>query len=154
MAWRELPAGEAIALAPGNSYAVVASVKANHTRADVLELLQGKGLAVFDYAEQGERAGLGPDPRTPRYRAIALEAVAARAGEVPWSVPFPASVVDGSSIVKAWTAPPGPPPPAPAPPRAPLSAIAPVDLRPLGVLVAGVGAWKAWDWWRGRRRRR
>lgn len=34
MAWSQLPDGETITFRPGYSYAVVASVKANHTRAD------------------------------------------------------------------------------------------------------------------------
>ena len=154
MAWRELADGEPIALRRGYAYAVVASVKASHTRADVLALVAGKGLHVYDYAEEGERVDLGPDPKSPRYRAIALEAVAGDAGEVPWSVPWPASLVDGSSIVRAWEAPPGLPPPAPRPPAPAAQLLAPVDLRPLGVLAAGVAALKAWQWWRGRRRRR
>lgn len=154
MAWRELPEGDAIELVPGRSYAVVASVKASHTRADVLGLVAGKGLRAFDYAEQGERSELGPDPKSPRYRAVALEAVATSAAEVPWSVPWPASLVDGSSIVRAWEAPPGPVPPPPRPPAPPSSLVAPVDLAPLGVLAVGVAGWKAWEWWRGRRRRR
>lgn len=159
MAWKALPLGDSIKLRPGFAYAVVASVKANHSRDDVLALVAKKGLRVFDYAEQGERAGLGPDPKSPSYRAIALEAVATADGSVPWSVPWPASIVDGSSILEAWEAPPaatlpGPPTPSPAPASSPTARPAPVDLRPLGVLAAGVGAWKAWEWWRGRRRRR
>lgn len=160
MAWKALASGDSITLRPGYVYAVVASVKANHSREDVLALVAKKGLRVFDYAEQGERAGLGPDPKSPSYRAIALEAVATAGVTVPWSVPWPASMLDGSSILEAWEAPPGAaltlpaPSPSPAPASSPTAQPAPVDLRPLGVLAAGVGAWKAWEWWRGRRRRR
>ena len=158
MAWSQLPDGEAITFRPGYSYAVVASVKASHSRADVVGLVAGKGLRIFDYAEEGERAGLGPDPRSPGYRAVALEATASKAGSVPWSVPWPASMVDGSSVLRAWQAPPGAPPL--LPPRPPaagkgtLVGVARVDLRPLGVLALVVAGERAWQWWRARRRRR
>jgi hypothetical protein len=158
MAWRALPAGESIRFRPGYSYAVVASVKANHSKADILSMVSGKGLTVYDYAEQGERAGLGPDPKTPSYREIALEATSGASGSVPWSVPWPASIVDGSSILEAWEAPTATAPLAPVPTSTPASSPttrpADVDLRPLGALAVGVGAWKAWEWWRGRSRRR
>jgi len=156
--WTALPSGDAVAFRPGYIYAVVASVKANHIRADILAMVAGKGLNVFDYAEEGQRLGLGPDPKSPGYRAVALEATATRAGSVPWSVPFPASIVDGSGILRAWEAPPGAPPL--LPPRPPAAGkgtivgVARVDLRPLGVLALAVAGERAWQWWRARRRRR
>lgn len=158
MAWTSLPDGDSITFRPGYSYAVVASVKANHSRSDILALVAGKGLRVFDYAEEGERAGLGPDPKAPGYRTIALEAMATSSGRVPWSVPWPASIVDGSTVVRAWQAPPGAPPALPPTPPAlrPSTVVGPaaVDLRPLGVLALAVAGERVWQWWRARRRRR
>ena len=156
MGWTALPSGDAVAFKPGYIYAVVASVKANHSRSDILALVAKKGLRVFDYAEEGQRAGLGPDPDSPSYRAIALQAVASSAGSVPWSVPWPLSMADSSSLVHAWESPPGAAPPMPAalPSRPIAVGVAGVELRPLYALGAAVVAGKAWQWWRGRRRRR
>lgn len=153
MTWNALPAGDAIALVPANYYAVVASLKATHSQADVTAMAAARGLTLLDYAEQGTRAGLGPDPRSPDYRYIAAMAVAQAAGTLPWSVPWPLSLVDGSQIVSAWTNPPTtivPTEPAPPAPIAPLAPASP-SLMPLATLgAAAAGLW----WWGARRRRR
>jgi hypothetical protein len=145
--WSPLPDGEALELAPGQLYAVVASVKANHTTADIQAIAAGKGLTLTDYAEEGQRAGLGPDPRAPDYRYVAAIAVARSAGSIPWGVPWPLSMFDDSHVVRAWTSPPGPlatnfpPAPAPKPDRSP-------SMAPLLLVFAAGGALYAW---RGRR---
>lgn len=152
MTWNELPQGEAIAIEPGASYAVVASVKASHSAADVQQLVESKGLTLLDYAEEGARAGLGPDPRAPGYRMVAATATATEAGELPWSVPWPLSLVDGSGIVRAWVAPAGSPP-APAP-GLPAPAIPTPATPSIWPLLVGLGVAGAGGWWLTRRKRR
>lgn len=153
MAWTELPAGDGITLAPGELLALVASVKASHSAADLQAFAAKRGLSVLDYAEEGQRAGLGPDPDAPGYRYVAATARAGQALSLPWSVPWPLSMVDSSSLVRAWKAPPSalapvaPPAPAPAPlpePKAP-------SLRPLAAI--GFFAAVLYFWRRDRRRR-
>lgn len=154
MAWSALPSGEDVSLRPGDFYAFVASVKAGHSRADLEELAKSKwALVLVDYAEQGARAGLGPDPRTPDYRYVAAIVQATETGTIPWSVPWPLSMVDSSSLVQAWSAAPvdvpaggptpGPPSPAPRP-----------ALPSFGPLAAIVALGGAWAWYERRRHRR
>lgn len=159
MTWTALPAGAAIALLPGTAYAIVASLKASHSAADVAALAAGRGLTLRDYAEEGQRPGLGPDPRGPAYRYIAAIAVAGAGGQLPWAVPFPASLFDGSQLVEAWSAPASALPPAgkaiaaPAPPPA---VDGPDELSGpwpwiVGASFAGAAGW---HWWRRRGRGR
>jgi hypothetical protein len=148
MNWTPLPDGESLALAPGQLYAVVASVKANHSAADVQAIANKKGLTLTDYAEQGQRAGLGPDPRSPDYRYVAAIAVASTAATLPWGVPWPLSMADDSHLVQAWTSPPAaapalPTPAAPAPDKVP-------SMMPLAYM--GGALFAVWLW-RGRRAR-
>ena len=135
----ELSNGQDIPIQNGITYAVVASVKATHAQAAIINLVQRHGLTVFDYAEQGQRAGLGPDPNSPDYRYIALSAVATKDGAtIPWSAPWPASMVDSSHIVRAWRCVNGPLPPPPAPSAWPIA---------LGVVAAVGVAGAVWYLW-------
>jgi hypothetical protein len=137
--WTALNPDEGLTLVPGAFYAVVASVKSSHTQADLQAFAQKRGLVLLDYAEQGQRVGLGPDPRSPGYKYVAAIARATDAGSIPGSVPWPASMFDSSALVSAWSAPagsaPATAPPAPLPPPAPVSPLPP----PFGPAVA---------WWR------
>lgn len=152
--WTKLEEGEPLELEPGVTYAVVASVKATHTPLNIKAMINRKGMALVDYAEEGERAGLGPDPRGPDYRYVAAMARALEGGSIPWSVPWPLSMVDSSSIVDAWSSrdtlaedrPPAPPLPAPRPTSPATPPIWPVAL--------GLAAAAAWGAWRRRRRNR
>jgi hypothetical protein len=148
--WTELPAGESFTVPAGDYVAVVASVKASHTQSDLQAFAQKRGLALTDYAEEGARAGLGPDPRGPDYRYVAAAARTSTAVSLPWEVPWPLSLVDDSQLVRAWTAPAGdvvpaaPPAPAPEPP----TPSAGPSLWPLTLIGIVGGAL----WWRARRR--
>lgn len=150
--WTALPSGEAIELLAGSYLAIVASVKATHTQSDLQAFAAKRGLQVVDYAEQGQRAGVGPDPRSPAYRYVAATVASSQAISLPWDVPWPLSMVDDSQIVSAWSAPAGPlpsgapTPPAPTPARAPVGP----SLWPL----AAIGAAGLALALRGRRRRR
>jgi hypothetical protein len=122
--WTAIAEGDDISLSPGDRVAVVASVKASHSLADLGEFAAARGITLDDIAEEGSRPGLGPDPRAPDYRYVAAEGLASQAVSLPWSAPWPLSMVDGSELVAAWTAPPGlaappPQPPSPAPPSGP-----------------------------------
>lgn len=116
MTWSVVPEGDAISLSPGDRVAVVASVKASHTLDDVHAFASARGLTLDDLVEEGSRAGLGPDPRGPDYRYVAAEGLASQGVDLPWSAPWPLSMLDGSQLVAAWTSPPGAAPPAPDPP--------------------------------------
>lgn len=106
MAWVRLPDGADVSLKPGFFYAFVASLKKSHTQTDVAKIALKKGLTLIDYVEEGQRAGLGPDPRAPDYREIAATALATVATTLPWEVPWPASLFDDSKLVEAWESPP------------------------------------------------
>lgn len=104
MAWRPLSQGDGdVQIRAGSNYAIVASLKSSHTRDDVAAIASSRGLTLYDYGEQGQRAGLGPDPNTPAYRYVAVAAHADRGGgSIPWSAPWPLSLADSSHIVSAW----------------------------------------------------
>lgn len=150
--WSPLPDGQSIEFAPGAFYAVVASVKATHSKADILSLASDRGLSVFDIAEEGERAGLGPDPHSPDYRFVALQAQAQHTGSVPWSVPFPASMWDSSRIVEAWVSPSSSLPPSPPSPSPPAPSSRPTAAVALTVAIGSALSWLAWRALRKRRR--
>jgi hypothetical protein len=142
--WTPITEGEAIAFSPGNAYAIVASVKATHTASEIRAMAAARGLTLTDYAEEGERPGLGPDPRGPAYRYVAAAGNASAAGSLPWGVPWPVSLFDGSEIVRAWSAPGRAPPTVPPPgPPAPSRAASQPSLVPLMAIFAGLGllAW-------------
>jgi hypothetical protein len=102
-AWTALAEGDDLSLPPGALVAVIASVKASHSAADLQAFASQHGITLTDYAEEGQRPGLGPDPRGPGYRYIAAAGTVGAGGlSLPWSVPFPLSIVDGSGLVEAW----------------------------------------------------
>jgi|SRR5579862_1631382 len=139
MPWTALPDGQALALAPGELVAIVASVKASHSAQDLAAFARARGLSLVDYAEEGQRVGLGPDPRGPDYRYVAAIARVGKAGSVPWSVPFPLSMFDKSALVRAWSEPDpgGTTAPAPPAPPAPVRVdVSPVPLWPLALIPA------------------
>lgn len=145
--WTELPQGQTITFKKGNFYAAIASVAASHTKASIIEQAGKRGLQIFDYAEQGERAGLGPDPKSPEYRYISIQAQATQDGSLPWSPGFPASLVAHYDVVKAWEAPPATPGQQPTPTPTPAASIeigAPLAAVVLGLAVAGGFAWWLW----------
>jgi hypothetical protein len=121
VSWSELSPSAPIVVAAGTSVAVVASVKASLSKDDLDAFALKRGLVVTDYAEEGQRAGLGPDPRGPDYRYVAAIALASRDVSLPWVVPWPASMFNDSQIVSAWVGEasnvPAPTPPAPEAPR-------------------------------------
>ena len=148
MSWIEAAPGEGFTVPAGYSVALVASVKSNHDAAALHAFAASHGITVTDYAEQGQRAGLGPDPRSPDYRYVAAMGMAAQQVKLPWEAPWPVSMFDGSQLVRAWVAPsPGPAPAVPTP-TAPLAPAAP-SLWPLALLFGAGG----YFWWIGRPRR-
>lgn len=146
--WSKLPEGEALELEPGVTYAVVASVKATHSPLSIKAMINRKAMALLDYAEEGERAGLGPDPRAPDYRYVAAMARALEGGSIPWSIPWPLSLVDDSAIVEAWSSrdtlsSDRPPPTPPLPTPRPTSPATP-PIWPIALGLAAAAAWGAW----------
>jgi hypothetical protein len=154
--WTALDPTADLEFVPGGYYAVVAHIKATHTESDVRALAQKHGLTILDYAESG-RPGLGPDPSNADYKYVAAMAQAQVSGSLPTSAPWPISVFDGSSVVSAWSAPPGSaapaepdvPAPSSAPPAKPLLPSVGAVAAGAAVGVAGASLWRAW-----RRRRR
>ena len=122
MTWTAQPSGEGFTVPAGSSVAVVASVKASHSQSDLEAFAQKRGITITDYAEEGQRAGVGPDPRGPAYRYVAAMGNASSAVDLPWEAPWPLSMFDGTQLVSAWVAPAplsAPTPPAPTAPLAP-----------------------------------
>lgn len=148
--WTPIAEGAPIAVASGQSLAVVASVKASHTADDLRAFAAARGLTVTDYAEEGQRARLGPDPRSPGYRYVAAVGTAGAPVSLPWAPPWPVSMFDDSQLVQAWIgAPAGSAAPAPGPPASPRAA-----MMPSSVALWALGLGGAWALWRMRARAR
>lgn len=156
MPWTELDPTKPVQAAAGELFAAVASVKKSHPEATIREILTGKGLSVVDYAEQGQRPGLGPDPSS-GYRYVAVMVEATRGASIPTEVPFPLSVFDASHVVRLWELQGGAPTPnvlpAPPAPGAPVRPAAPSPW-PLVAGLALVAVGGAAGLSRKRRRRR
>jgi hypothetical protein len=114
--WAPVAAGDDIKLSPGDRVALVASVDITHSLAELASFASARGILLDDLADETTRTGLGPDPRAPGYKYVAAEGLASQEVTLPWSVPWPLSMMDGSQLVAAWTAPPGAAPPTPTPP--------------------------------------
>ena len=122
--WAALAKDSPIVVPAGTALAVVASVKASHDETNLRAFALKRGLVITDFATEGQRAGLGPDPRGPDYHYVAAIATATQSLSLPWEVPWPASMFDDSQVVSAWLGAPSksvtpPTPPAPEPPRDP-----------------------------------
>lgn len=150
-AWSDLPQGQDINFKKGDFYAAIASVSNDHSRADILKIAGDRGLQIFDYAEQGERVGLGPDPKS-GYRYISIQAQATKDGSLPWSPGFPASLVAHYEVVRAWEAAPLAPgeqplTPPTAPVAPPVGSSSSFPIIPVVVLLAagGVATWWIWS---------
>ena len=98
--WVSLPSGHDITLKANVFYAAIASVRNNHTQADILQKLQSLGLRVLDYGEYPARQYLGAEDNS-NYRRIETIVLSTRdAGIIPWSSPV--SFLDETHLIKAW----------------------------------------------------
>lgn len=98
MSWAPLSESDGdIAVTPPNFYAIVGSVKESHTQTAILALAKKHGLNVFQYAEQSSVDG---------YKQVSGQAQAMSASSLPWSLPWPLSIADGSRVTQAWVSPP------------------------------------------------
>lgn len=95
--WKELPPGHDVTLTQGYLFAFLARVKNNHTKDDILALAKTRGFRVDDYREMGAAGG--------NYRNIAVMGLetGSNGGTVPWSSPV--TLIDETSLTKAWAAP-------------------------------------------------
>lgn len=106
----ELPREKAIALQPGRTYALLASVKGKHSLKGLAVRAGSWGMNVLAAQDNvpGVQYGVSSAPDGYRYVYVTGE-VKVRAS-IPWSVPAPLNVFDKTSIVRAWaSAPPAPP---------------------------------------------
>lgn len=87
-----LPPGETIHTTPGHGYGIDGNVKTSHTKPDLFTLASSRGLRIVSYGE---------GPTANGYRRVVVAALAVDAGELPWSLPAPASWFDDSGIVEA-----------------------------------------------------
>jgi hypothetical protein len=76
----------------GHAYAFDARVKLTHTKADLFSLAAAHGLRVASYGE-------GPPEGS--YRRVVAFTLAVGPSVLPWSLPWPASMFDGSSLTAA-----------------------------------------------------
>jgi hypothetical protein len=99
----KLPVGQPIRVAPGATYHVIASVKNKHSMKSLAVKMGAWGVKLVGARDQVDARELGVPPAPPGYRLVQVMATATRAGTMPWSVPSPLSVLDGSTVVVAWT---------------------------------------------------
>lgn len=103
MAWTALPQGQSIAIRQNYWYAAVASVKNSHTSTDIQSLALKYGIVVTNLTDPAP----GNSPDGSGYRLVAIMGQAQQdGGSIPWSVPSPLDLFDGSHVVQAWSAPP------------------------------------------------
>ena len=150
MSWVALAQGADIAVSPGDTLAEFVSVHKDLTRSRLEQAMRDhlSGLVLDDYAEQGERPNLGPDP-DPDRKVIALKAHSVSyAGTLSWSKSIFLVAPDLYTIVQAWKAPAG----SVAPASLPVPAAPPLTPRPKSaagpwIAVAallGLGGWVAY----------
>lgn len=146
--WTQLPDGQDVNIAPGFEYAAVALVKNNHQPSEVKSAITSRSLKISDLKDPSPQPAWAPPPPS-GYRYIATIVEATKPGGVlPWSAPWPISVLDSSKLMRVWSAPLGGG--KGTPPAAPSSfPIVPV-LTVGGLLGLGGLGW----WWLRRRRRR
>ena len=98
----ELPRGKPIAVVPGTAYEVLAKVKDKHSLKSLVKRAAQWGISVDSAQDnvQGQSYGVSGAPSG--YRLVFLAASASRAGTMPWGVPSPLSIFDGTSVVRAW----------------------------------------------------
>jgi hypothetical protein len=126
MTWTELPAGDDVAMVPGQFYAAISSVSKDYDDARVRKEATDRGLLILDWGEQGERAALGTDPDS-SHRLIACIVKASKEVSIPWAPSF--LWIHPFHLVRAWEAPPAPAgtpaPPGPTPAHGPNAAKTP-----------------------------
>ena len=132
--WVQLsPKDGDIAIKKGYTYRGTASVKANHSKQDILTAVAGYGLKVLGYAEL---------PPVTGYKNVSITALALQDGaSLPWGVPWPLSVADSSSVTTAFALAPDA-----APPKPP-TVTASSSIWPLWVLGFGGAAYALYHYW-------
>jgi len=98
----ELPRGKPITVGTGMTFFVVAKVKNKHTLKSLVKRAAQWGVDIYSAQDNvpGKEYGAGEAPGG--YRFVSLSATASRAGTMPWGVPSPLSIFDGTSVVRAW----------------------------------------------------
>jgi len=141
--WTALASGQAILIAPGDTIAAIVSVDQSLTRSRLEHALSDHlpGVILDDYAEQGERANLGPDPDSSRkYIAVKAHSVS-YSGSLSWSKGIFLVAPNLYTIVEAWKAEAGSVPaslPSASSP-APASRSASVPIGPWLLILSGIG---------------
>lgn len=109
MPWAPLPSGEDIPIAPGDAVAAVVSVGPGLTRAKLEAAMTShfEGLILDDYAEQGQRLHLGPDPDTSRKYVAVRAHSTTYSGSLAWSRGIFLVAPNLYTIVEAWKLPAG-----------------------------------------------
>jgi hypothetical protein len=102
LSWTPLPAEQDISVVPGTIYAAVATVKVSNNAASVQQQLTQRGLRVLDYRDPYVDPSYVADSG---YRLVAAEISASQTATLPWKVPSPLSIFDGSRILRAWSTP-------------------------------------------------
>ena len=103
--WQPLPNGQQILVQQGVYYAVVALVDVPQSKIESMAQGYGLSLIASTYVDNVDPSSTTPPlPPPPNgYRYVAGQAVGMQSGAtIPWSVPSPWSLFDGSTLVNAW----------------------------------------------------
>ncbi len=99
----ELPRGRPVVLVPGETYEVLAEIANRHTLRSVTTRADGWGLTVRAARDNVSPSEFGVGPARGGYRLVHLVGEPRRQATLPWSVPAPLSLFDGSRVVRAWS---------------------------------------------------
>lgn len=99
----ELPRGRPIVLVPGSTYSVLAAIANRHTLKSIATRADGWGLTVREARDNVDPGEFGVERAPGGYRLVYITGEPRRRATLPWRVPAPLSLFDGSHVVRAWS---------------------------------------------------
>ena len=98
----ELPEGKKIAIVPGVTYSVLASVDDKHTLKALTTRAESWGLSITQARDNVDASEFGVKPAPKGQRLVHTVGKATRAATMPWKVPK-FVLTDHTTVVKAWS---------------------------------------------------
>lgn len=99
----ELPRGRPVVLIPGETYSVLAAIANRHTLRGITTRADGWGLTVRQARDNVDPGEFGVPSPPAGYRLVHVVGEPRRRTTLPWKVPAPLSLFDGSHVVRAWS---------------------------------------------------